>query len=211
MPIALHFVAYFTENCRKIPQQYPWDTPMNAIWTTLLIICLALLTVTSPNSVLTLCVESGKQALDYTFELVAIYALWQGVFCVAEKCNLVESLAKFLSKLNNFLYGNVTRQAQEYLALNMASNLVGVGNASTPSAIEAINLMEQEEKLTRGGAMLFVVNACGLQIVPTTVIGLRATFGSQNPSSVLLPNIVCTVATLILGVFLTNLAYHKNS
>ena len=184
---------------------------MNAIWTTLLIICLALLTVTDPNSVLTLCVQSGKQALDYTFELVAIYALWQGVFCVAEKCNLVEKLAKALSKLNNFLYGNVTKQAQEYLALNMASNLLGVGNASTPSAIEAIKLMEGNDNLSRGGAMLFVVNACGLQIVPTTVIGLRATFGSQNPSGILLPTIVCTAFSLMLGIFLTNLAYPKKS
>ena len=185
--------------------------PMNAIWTTLVIICFALLTATSPNSVLTLCVESGKQAVDYTFQLVAIYALWQGVFCVAERCNLVEKLAKILAKLNNFLYGNVSKQAQKYLALNMASNVVGVGNASTPSAIEAIKLMEGGQKLSRGGAMLFVLNACGLQLVPTTVIGLRATFGSQNPSQILWPTIVCTLFGLILGVFLTNIAYPKKA
>lgn len=184
---------------------------MNAIWTTLVIICFALLTATDPNSVLTLCVESGKQAVDYTFQLVAIYALWQGVFCVAERCNLVEKLAKILSRLNNFLYGNVSKQAQKYLALNMASNVVGVGNASTPSAIEAIKLMEGGQKLSRGGAMLFVLNACGLQLVPTTVIGLRATFGSQNPSQILWPTIVCTLFSLILGVFLTNIAYPKNA
>lgn len=184
---------------------------MNAIWTTLVIICFALLTATDPNSVLTLCVESGKQAVDYTFQLVAIYALWQGVFCVAERCNLVEKLAKILSRLNNFLYGNVSKQAQKYLALNMASNVVGVGNASTPSAIEAIKLMEGGQKLSRGGAMLFVLNACGLQLVPTTVIGLRATFGSQNPSQILWPTIVCTLFSLILGVFLTNVAYPKNA
>ena len=182
---------------------------MNAIWTTLVIICFALLTATDPNSVLTLCVESGKQAVDYTFQLVAIYALWQGVFCVAERCNLVEKLAKILSKLNNFLYGNVSKQAQKCLALNMASNVVGVGNASTPSAIEAIKLMEGGQKLSRGGAMLFVLNACGLQLVPTTVIGLRATFGSQNPSQILWPTIACTLFSLILGVFLTNVAYPK--
>lgn len=184
---------------------------MNAIWTTLVIICFALLTATDPNSVLTLCVESGKQAVDYTFQLVAIYALWQGVFCVAERCNLVEKLAKILSRLNNFLYGNVSKQAQKYLALNMASNVVGVGNASTPSAIEAIKLMEGGPKLSRGGAMLFVLNACGLQLVPTTVIGLRATFGSQNPSQILWPTIVCTLFSLILGVFLTSIAYPKKS
>ena len=93
----------------------------------------------------------------------------------------------------------------------MASNIVGVGNASTPSAIEAIKLMEKGTTLTRGGAMLFVINACGLQLVPTTVIGMRASFSSQNPSGILLPTIICTVVTLVLGVFLVNVAYPKKA
>ena len=182
---------------------------MNAIWTTLIVICFVAITITNPNGLLTLCVDSATQALNYTLQLVAIYALWQGVFCVAERCNLVDKLAKILGKVNNFLYGNVANEAKRYLALNMASNLVGVGNAATPSAIEGIKLMEKGEVLGRGGAMLFVINACGLQLVPTTVMGLRATFGSRNPSSILLPTVICTVVTLVLGVFLTNLAYPK--
>ncbi|MBQ8434204.1 MAG: hypothetical protein IJX23_05320 [Clostridia bacterium] len=182
---------------------------MNAIWTTIIIVCFVAITVTNPNTLLSLCVESGTQAVNYTLQLVAIYALWQGVFCVAERCNLVEKLAKILKKLNTFLYGNISTAAQNYISLNMASNIVGVGNAATPSAIEAIKLMENDTTLSRGGAMLFVINACGLQLVPTTVIGMRASFSSQNPSAILLPTIVCTVATLVLGVFLVNVAYPK--
>ena len=182
---------------------------MNAIWTTLVLIGIVAITLKAPNGLLTVCVQSATQALDYALELVAIYALWQGVFCVAERCSLVEKLAKLMSKLNSFLYGNVCKEAKHYLSLNMASNLVGIGNASTPSAICAIKLMENGNKLTRGGAMLFVINACGLQLVPTTVIGLRTTFGSQNPTAILWPTILCTVTTLVLGVFLTNLAYPK--
>ena len=184
---------------------------MNAIWTTLIVICFVAITITNPNGLLTLCVDSATQALNYTLQLVAIYALWQGVFCVAERCNLVEKLSKVLTKVNGFLYGNVANEAKRYLSLNMASNLVGVGNASTPSAIEAIKIMETTNKLSRGGAMLFVINACGLQLVPTTVMGLRATFNSQNPSSILLPTIICTLSTLVLGVFFTHLAYPKKS
>ena len=184
---------------------------MNAIWTTLIILCFAVIAITNPNKLLTLCVESGTQAVNYTLQLASVYALWQGVFCVAERCNLVEKLAKILSKLNNFLYGNITPVAQNYISLNMASNIVGVGNASTPSAIEAIKLMEKGTTLTRGGAMLFVINACGLQLVPTTVIGMRASFGSQNPSGILLPTIICTATTLVLGVFLVNVAYPKKT
>ena len=182
---------------------------MNAIWTTLVLICFVAITFSNPNGLLGLCVDSATQALNYCLTLVAIYALWQGVFCIAERCRLVEKLAKLMAKLNNFLYGNVCKEAQHYLSLNMASNLVGVGNASTPSAICAIKLMENGNSLTRGGAMLFVINACGLQLVPTTVIGLRTSFGSQNPSAIIWPTVVCTLSTLVLGVFLTNLAYPK--
>lgn len=180
---------------------------MNAIWTAVIVTCFAIVTVTNPNNVLTLCVQSATQALNYCFQLVAIYALWQGVFCVAERCNLVEKLSKLLSKLNNFLYGMVSEQANNYLALNMASNLVGAGNAATPSAIKAIQLMENNETLSRGGAMLFVINACGIQLVPTTVIGLRTTFQSQNPSAILLPTLICTMVSVMVGVLLVSFAY----
>lgn len=180
---------------------------MNAIWTAVIVTCFAIVTATNPNNVLTLCVQSATQALNYCFQLVAIYALWQGVFCVAERCNLVEKLSKLLSKLNNFLYGRVSEQANNYLALNMASNLVGVGNAATPSAIKAIQLMENNETLSRGGAMLFVINACGIQLVPTTVIGLRTTFQSQNPSAILLPTLICTMVSVMVGVLLVSFAY----
>lgn len=180
---------------------------MNAIWTAVVVTCFAIVTATNPNNVLTLCVQSATQALNYCFQLVAIYALWQGVFCVAERCNLVEKLSKLLSKLNNFLYGRVSEQANNYLALNMASNLVGVGNAATPSAIKAIQLMENNETLSRGGAMLFVINACGIQLVPTTVIGLRTTFQSQNPSAILLPTLICTMVSVMVGVLLVSFAY----
>ena len=182
---------------------------MNAIWTTLVLICFVVVTFTNPNGLLNLCVDSATQALNYCFQLAAIYALWQGVFCVAERCHLVERLAKLMSTLNNFLYGNVSKEAKYYLSLNMASNIVGIGNASTPSAISAIKLMESGNKLTRGGAMLFVINACGLQLVPTTVMGLRTSFGSRNPSAILWPTVVCTICSLVLGVLLTSLAYPK--
>ena len=184
---------------------------MNAIWTTLIVVCFVTITLTNPNELLALCVQSGTQALEYALQLVAIYALWQGVFCVAERCNLVEKLARLLKKLNNFLYGNITREARHYISLNMASNLVGVGNAATPSAMEAIKEMERGDTLSRGGAMLFVLNACGIQLVPTTVIGLRASHNSQDPSAVLLPTIICTVVSALLGVLLVHWAYPKNA
>lgn len=182
---------------------------MNIVWTAATVAALVYLTIVSPESVLSVCVDSSSQALTAALGLCGVYCLWLGVFNVAEKCMLVEKLSRVLQKLNGFLYGNVSRAASEYISLNLASNLLGVGNAATPSAIGAIKEMEKGEVLSRSGAMLFVVNATGVQLVPTTVIGLRASLGSASPADIVLPNFLATVLTSVVGVALVFLVYGK--
>lgn len=182
---------------------------MNIVWTAVTVAALAALTVVDPQSVLSVCIDSSAQALTTALGLCGVYCLWLGVFNVAEKCMLVEKLSGILKKLNGFLYGGISRAASEYVSLNLASNLLGVGNAATPSAIGAIKEMEKEEVLSRSGAMLFVVNATSVQLVPTTVIGLRASMGSSSPADILLPNLIATVITSVVGVALVFLAYGK--
>lgn len=182
---------------------------MNIVWTVTTVVALVVLTIAKPDGVLTVCLDSSTQALEQAFKLCAVYCVWLGVFEVAERCKLVEALSKCFQRLNKFLYGNVEKAASDYISLNLASNLLGVGNAATPSAISAIKVMEKGEKLSRAGAMLFVINATSVQLIPTTVIGLRASLGSANPSDILLPNLISTVVTSIVGVALVFLAYGK--
>lgn len=182
---------------------------MNLIWTISVVISFVVLTITSPSSVLPLAVDAGTRAVKCAVELVAVYAVWLGVFSVAEQCNAVQKLANLLGKVNRFLYGAISPEASKNVSLNMASNLLGIGNAATPSAIAAIKELEKGETLSRSGAMLFVLNACGIQLVPTTVVGLRASVGSQNASSVLLPTFIVTVITAVIGVLFVNIAYGR--
>lgn len=182
---------------------------MNIVWTVVTVVALVALTIINPQSVLTVCLNSSAQALTTALGLCGVYCLWLGVFEVAERCKLVEKLAKCFDGLNKFLYGNVEKVASQYISLNLASNLLGVGNAATPSAIAAIREMERGETLSRNGAMLFVVNATSVQLIPTTVIGLRASLGSVNPSDILLPNLLATVITSVVGVALVFMAYGK--
>lgn len=182
---------------------------MNIVWTVITIAAIAALTVINPQSVLTTCVDSSAQALTTALSLCGIYCLWLGIFKIAEECKLVEKLSKFLSRFNKFLYGNITAVASNYVSLNLASNLLGIGNAATPSAISAIKEMENGSTLSRQGAMLFVVNATSVQLLPTTVIGLRASMGSASPSDIILPNLIATVITSIIGIALVFVAYGK--
>ena len=182
---------------------------MNIVWTVATVVALVALTFMNPQEVLRVCLDSSSQALTTALSLCAVYCVWLGIFEIAEKCRLVEKLSLCFERLNKFLYGNVEKAASDYISLNLASNLLGVGNAATPSAIAAINVMEKEEKLSRAGAMLFVVNATSVQLIPTTVIGLRASMGSVNPSDILLPNLISTLVTSLVGVALVFAAYGK--
>ncbi len=175
---------------------------MNIVWTVITALSIAVLAITNPQSVLSVCVDSGGQALKTALELCGVYCLWMGIFNVAEECRLVEKLAKKLRPLNRLLYGNLPQEASQQISLNFASNLLGVGNAATPSAVQALKLTEQGEKLSFAGTMLFVVNASSVQLVPTTVIGLRAALGSANAADVVLPNFVATLVTAVVGVAL---------
>lgn len=182
---------------------------MNILWTIITATALAALTFVDPQGVLGVCLDSCSQAVTTALSLCGIYCLWMGMFEVADRCRLVQGLAKCLSKLNKFLYGKIDKVAEQYISLNFASNLLGVGNAATPSAIAAIKRTEHAETLSRTGAMLFVVNATGVQLLPTTVIGLRASLGSVNPSDIILPNLIATVITSVVGVALVFCAYGR--
>lgn len=184
---------------------------MNIVWTVVTIAAIIALTVVEPAGVLTVCVDSSAQALTTALGLCGIYCLWMGVFQVAEECRLVEKLSRLLGGFNKFLYGKVSKAASEYISLNLASNLLGIGNAATPSAISAIKEMEKGERLSRQGAMLFVVNATSVQLVPTTVIGLRASMGSTNPADILVPNLISTFVTSIVGIALVFLLYRNKN
>lgn len=182
---------------------------MNIVWTSCVIVSVIVLGIISPDQVLSVMVSSGSQSLKYAMELVAVFCVWLGVFSVAEKCNAVSALAKVFGKTNKKLFGSLSDSASNYIALNISSNLLGIGNAATPSGISAIKELEHTDTLSRQGAMLFVLNASGLQLIPTTVIGLRASCGSANASDILLPTLISTALTTVVGIILVNIGYGK--
>ncbi len=183
---------------------------MNTIWTILLLISLLFLLFTSPQSLLSATIDGANDALQTSATLLTVYCFWNGFFALLEQSEATTLLAKVFTPLVKRLFGTLSPKATAYLTLNMSANLLGVSNASTPSAIKAIELMEGDNtRLSRQGAMLFVLNATSIQLFPTTVVGLRASYGSTAPTDIVLPTIIATFTTTILGILLVNLAYGR--
>ena len=170
-------------------------------------VSICFLIFTNPDLVLSSMTSATQNAVTLCISLVGVYMLWLGVLNVVKNCGLMQKMAKIMQKPIKKLFGNDNNEVCDNVATNLSANLLGVGNASTPPAILAIKQMDKGDgKMTKGMAMLFVVNACGLQLIPTTIIGIRVSMGSNNPTDIILPCLLTSVATTIVGILLVCVA-----
>lgn len=174
-----------------------------------MVLSVGVLIFISPELVVSTMIESASGVVSLCIELVAIYAIWLGLLEIVEKTGLADNLAKLLSPLVKKLFRTSDAEEVKYISINISANLLGLGNAATPSGIKAIKTMgKNSKKTTFAMLMLVVINACGVQLFPTTVIGLRTSAGSASASDILFPTLIATFVSAALGVVLL-FAYKK--
>lgn len=177
---------------------------MNKIWAFLMLLSTLLLLIKNPSALVTEMTESAMGVINLCVELVAVYAIWLGILEIVDKTGLSEKLAKLLSPLIKFLFKTTDPEITKMIAMNISSNMLGVGNAATPCGIRAMQLMDDKSgKATPAMIMLLVVNATSIQLLPTTTIGLRTAAGSASPTDIMIPTLVATFLTACFGISLT--------
>ncbi len=175
-----------------------------------MLISLALLAIARPDSVLTVAIAGVDGAITSGVVLCGVYCFWGGIFQILSDSGLTAKLATIMHPIVRLLYGsNIDSAVAENISTNMSANLLGISGVGTQTAIAAMTQLEQGERLSRNGAMLFVVSATSLQLLPTTVMGLRASMGSVASSDIVLPTIIATAITTTLGILLVNVAYGR--
>jgi spore maturation protein A len=161
---------------------------------------------TNPGKAVTAMIAGSHASVKLAIELAALYGFWLGFFGIIEKIGLADKLGRLLHPVVNFLFPGLNKKGEKYVTMNMAANLLGLGNASTPMAIKAIKEMDDGSgKVSQNMIMLTVLSSTSLQLLPTTVIGLRATHGSVNPADFLIPATVATIVSTVLGITLVKL------
>lgn len=165
---------------------------MNAIFTAIMLISAIILCISSPADFLPAMLDGGMNAVKCCLTLFCIYSVWMGLSAVAEECGITKKAAKLLSPVCTKFFRTDDKEAVKDIAMNLSCNLIGIGGAATPFAVKAI---EQLEKSGNAFAqnLLFIVNATSIQLIPTTVITLRAAAGSAAAYDIVLPSLIATV------------------
>ncbi len=150
--------------------------------------------------------KGASDAVTLAIGLIGVMALWLGLLKIAERAGLVETLARAARPIFRPLFPGVPdgHPAISAMLLNIAANILGLGNAATPFGIKA---MEELEKLnptpgtaTNAQVVFLAINTASLQLVPTTVIALRAAAHSSDPAVILLPTLFSTCCALVVAI-----------
>ena len=176
---------------------------MNVIFTVVFIASMIAIAIISPDRLLSSLLGGAESSVKMALTLFCIYAVWMGLSKLAEKSGLSKSIARGLKPVTRKVFKTDSDFANENLAMNISCNLLGLGGAATPYAVKAIGELEKENN-SFAQKLLFVINATSIQILPTTVIALRASAGSASPSDIFLPSLICTAVSTLsaVGLFL---------
>lgn len=151
-------------------------------------------------------VDAVAGAVPLALGLVGIMALFLGLMKVAEAGGLLDAVARLLAPALRRLFPEIPagHPAMGAMVMNVAANLLGLGNAATPFGIRA---MEHLESLNRrpgtasdAQVLFLAVNTAGLTLLPTKVIALRAATGSAEPTAIVAPTLVASLAAATVGI-----------
>ena len=175
---------------------------MNIIFSVCFCLSVLALTFFSPEKTLSTLLSGGEKALELSLNLIVVYTVWLGIFSIFEKSNLSNKFAKLFKPVNRLLFGSLTEKENEYISLNISANMLGMSGATTPMGIKSILELEKRKNSDYRISMFFVLNATSIQLIPTSVIALRSSLGAQNPSNIIIPTILTTLLSCIIGVIL---------
>lgn len=185
---------------------------LNIFWPFCIIISIAIAIITGKiNNINDSVFESTKSAVELTITLIGTMCLWSGIMEVAVNTSIIKNIKKLLKPIMKLLFPKINSNDKEYqeICMNITSNLLGLGNAATPLGLKAMNSMQDKnddkDKLTDSMAMLIVLNTASLQIIPTTVIAIRTSLGSSNPTQIIVPVWVATMAAAISAIVSTKI------
>lgn len=151
-------------------------------------------------------ISSAKEAVTLCITMLGVMSMWTGLVEIARKEGLIGQLTKGLGPILNRLFPTVPQDhpAREYIASNMIANVLGLGWAATPMGLKAMEalqeLNEDEEKASSAMCTFLVINISSLQLIPVNIIAYRSQYGSVNPAQIVIPSIIATTISTLVGV-----------
>ena len=190
---------------------------LNYIWFGLIFISVVVGTITGRIDLVTeAAISMSKTAVEIAIGLIGIMALWLGIMKIAEESGLIKIIAKIIKPITIRLFPDVPADhpAMGSIVLNMAANMLGLGNAATPLGLKAMKelqeLNEQKDTATDAMCTFLAINTSSVQIIlPATVVGLMGASSSEIFITTIFATSMSTIAAIFSVKFLSKMDRFK--
>lgn len=176
---------------------------MNALFLCLFLSCAVALLFLNPEAFLSALLDGTTKSANLCLALLASYTVWLGLMQVWEDSGVTGGVSRLIKPMARRLFQTDDEEALSSISMNLSANMLGIGGAATPYGIRAAQALDKTKNAEFSSCMLFVVNATSVQLIPTSIIGIRAALGSGNPTDVVLPVFLATLFSTGVGILLT--------
>lgn len=180
---------------------------MNKIW--LVIICFSLTygILTGRGEVLSNAILNiPKESFSLLITMITAACFWSGVMKIMESVGIVDLIARKIRPLFKLIMPNLKDEITlNYVSMNIAANIFGLGYAATPSGLKAVKRMQElndgdKSEATDEMVTFLVLNTAGVTLIPTSVMAIRAALGASNPADMLIYPIIATLLSCVAGL-----------
>ena len=150
-------------------------------------------------------ISSSTEAVNLCIFMLGVIGVWNGMMEIAVKSGLMKRVSRAMYPFIHWIFPDIPLQhkANEYIAANMAANILGLGWAATPAGLKAMKELKKLENTYEASDMMcafLVLNISSLQLIPINMIAYRSQYGSVNPTAVVLPAILATMISTLAGI-----------
>lgn len=152
--------------------------------------------------------QGATEGINILLEMLPLLVLWTGVMRIAEDAGILQKFSALVLPVLHKLFPSLKKEdpALGYIASNIAANALGLGSAATPFGLKAMEEMQKnnphKNQATEAMITFLVLNTGGVTIIPTTVMALRLSHGSANPSEIIITSLLATICSSVSGLTL---------
>ena len=151
-------------------------------------------------------VSGCADAVSLVLRLCGGLCLWSGIMRLCEKSGICAFISRLLSPVLKLIFPSLSKngEAMNLISMNVSANLLGLGNAATPlgiAAMKKLNELNPKKHMASDDMVSFaVINSSGIQLLPTTLSTLRASYGCENPMNILPAVLITGILSLSVGL-----------
>ena len=154
----------------------------------------------------TVILDEGSKAIEFTISLAAIMSLWMGIMNIAKESGLIDKIGVRMNFILKKLFPRIPQnhKAMNYIIMNIILNMLGAGNGATSFGLKAMEelqtLNDKKDRASDEMIMFLVISISSIQLIPFTMLKIRADLGSANPNEIIISTLVATTVSTIVAI-----------